>query len=80
MVLCRSHSFCILEARLLHRLKSLPSAPRTTPLPHPNPAHFYFMEVKPGPYAGKLAIRPWGYLAAVGAAVGLGGLLMTTDS
>jgi hypothetical protein len=39
-------------------------------------AHFYFMEIKPGPYQGKLAIRPWGYVAAVGAAVGLGNLLM----
>ena len=41
-------------------------------------AHFYFMEVKPGPYSGSLQVRPYGFLALVSAVVGLGALATST--
>ena len=34
--------------------------------------HFYFMEVVPGPYMGKLKVRPYGFLAFGTSAIGLG--------
>ena len=33
--------------------------------------HFVLMEIKPGPYSGSLAVRPFGYLGAVAGVAGL---------